>query len=56
MENETEAHKLLQDEGVASRFLGHLREHDQIMGFVMEKVERRTPGSADKTACMPHTS
>lgn len=52
MENETEAYKVLQGGGVAPRFLGHLREHDQITGFVMEKIEGRRPGSDDTTACV----
>ncbi|KAF8248813.1 hypothetical protein K440DRAFT_623853 [Wilcoxina mikolae CBS 423.85] len=49
--NETQMYKIIDGLGLAPAFLGHITENGRIMGFLLEKVEGRSAGIEDLTAC-----
>lgn len=51
IERETRAYQLLEDSGVAPRFLAHVHENGRIMGFLLEKIEGRPASIQDLSAC-----
>ena len=51
IEQETRAYKILENTGIAPRFLGHIHEHGRVMGFVLEKVEGRPATIEDLSRC-----
>ncbi|KFY72263.1 hypothetical protein V499_07593 [Pseudogymnoascus sp. VKM F-103] len=51
LEQETRIYRLLSGSGLAPRFLGHIREGDRVIGFVLEKVAGRAAAVEDLEAC-----
>ena len=51
IEQETRAYQLLEGSGLAPRFLGHVHENGRIMGFLVEKLEGRSPSLQDLSIC-----
>ncbi|PYI33561.1 hypothetical protein BP00DRAFT_338887, partial [Aspergillus indologenus CBS 114.80] len=52
MENETTVYELLNGHGIGPRFLGHLTEHDRVIGFLMERITNaRHAGPEDLELC-----
>ncbi|OBT83909.1 hypothetical protein VE02_08411 [Pseudogymnoascus sp. 03VT05] len=51
LEQETRIYRLLSGSGLTPRFLGHIREGDRVIGFVLEKVAGRAAGVEDLEAC-----
>lgn len=51
IEQETRAYRILENTGIAPRFLGHIHEHGRVMGFVLEKVEGRPATIEDLSRC-----
>lgn len=51
MENETAIYEAIAGHDVGPAFLGHLVEHDRIMGILIEKVEGTHAGIEDLQAC-----
>ena len=51
IEQETRAYQLLENSGLAPRFLAHVHENGRIMGFLLEKIEGRPAFFQDLTAC-----
>ncbi|KAL5349769.1 hypothetical protein ACLOAV_004801 [Pseudogymnoascus australis] len=53
LEQETRIYRLLAsaDSELAPRFLGHIREGERVIGFVLEKVVGRAAGTEDLAAC-----
>ncbi|OJJ98532.1 hypothetical protein ASPACDRAFT_62033 [Aspergillus aculeatus ATCC 16872] len=52
MENETTVYQWLNGHGIGPRFLGHLTEHDRVIGFFMERIpDARHAGPADIGLC-----
>lgn len=51
LEHETRIYHLLSGSGLTPRFLGHIREGDRVIGFVLEKVPGRAAGVEDLAAC-----
>ncbi|OBT65402.1 hypothetical protein VE03_06037 [Pseudogymnoascus sp. 23342-1-I1] len=51
LEQETRIYRLLADSGLAPRFLGHVREGQRVIGFVLEKVAGRAAEVEDLGAC-----
>lgn len=51
IEQETRVYRILENTGIAPRFLGHIHEHGRIMGFVLEKVEGRPATIKDFSQC-----
>ncbi|KAI8965025.1 hypothetical protein F5Y11DRAFT_314412 [Daldinia sp. FL1419] len=51
IEKETRAYQLLEGSGLAPRFLAHVREGRRIIGFLLEKLEGRTPSFQDLSIC-----
>ncbi len=47
VERETRIYARLEGTGLAPRFLGHVREHDRIVGFLLERAEGRHAGIED---------
>ena len=43
--------RILENTGIAPRFLGHIHEHGRVMGFVLEKVEGRLATIEDLSCC-----
>lgn len=48
---ETEAYSWLEGHGIRPRFLGHLKEEDRIIGFLLEKVQGRHATIQDLVGC-----
>ncbi|KAJ5087550.1 hypothetical protein N7456_011166 [Penicillium angulare] len=48
---ETSAYQRLENTGLAPRFLGHIHEHERIIGFLLEKVEGRHADINDLKSC-----
>lgn len=51
IEQETRAYRMLENTGIAPRFLGHIHEHGRVMGLLLEKVEGRPAGIEDLSQC-----
>lgn len=51
IERETRAYKILENTGIAPRFLGHIHEHGRVIGFVLEEVEGRPATIGDLSRC-----
>ena len=51
IEQETRVYRILENTGIAPRFLGHIHEHGRIMGFVLERVEGRPATIRDLSKC-----
>ncbi|KAE8419720.1 hypothetical protein BDV36DRAFT_294062 [Aspergillus pseudocaelatus] len=51
IERETQAYKMLEQTGLAPRFLGHVHEHGRVIGFVLEKLEGRHSYIEDLSTC-----
>ncbi|KAK7466353.1 hypothetical protein VKT23_005081 [Stygiomarasmius scandens] len=49
--NETSVYKLIEGCGIGPRFIGHLLEHDRVIGFVLEKVDGRFANIDDLDVC-----
>ncbi|KAJ1713109.1 hypothetical protein NYO67_4754 [Aspergillus flavus] len=50
-DTETQAYKMLEQTGLAPRFLGHVHEHGRVVGFVLEKLNGRHGGIEDLSVC-----
>lgn len=51
--NESRAYRLVAGKGIAPRFLGHVAEHGDVIGFVVQYIENaRQPGRGDLLACL----
>ncbi|EFE44234.1 hypothetical protein TRV_01010 [Trichophyton verrucosum HKI 0517] len=48
---ETRAYKLLEESGLAPRFLGHVHEHGRVIGILVEKIEGREASIGDLPVC-----
>ncbi|OOO05196.1 hypothetical protein OAory_01067120 [Aspergillus oryzae] len=42
---------MLEQTGLAPRFLGHIHEHGRVVGFVLEKLNGRHGGIEDLSVC-----
>ena len=51
IERETRVYRMLENTGIAPRFLGHIHEHGRVMGLVLEKVEGRPATIEDLSHC-----
>jgi predicted Ser/Thr protein kinase len=51
VETETVIYQVINGHGIGPSFLGHLVEHDRVMGFLVEKIEGRPGRIADLGAC-----
>ena len=51
IERETRAYKILENTGIAPRFLGHIHEHGRVIGFVLEELEGRPATIGDLSRC-----
>lgn len=51
VEDETRIHQLLQNTGIAPKFLGHIHEEGRVTGFLLEKPEGRPACIDDLEVC-----
>lgn len=49
--DETAAYEELQPYNIGPKFLGHIVEHDRVVGMLLEKIEGRHPGIEDLEIC-----
>lgn len=50
-EKETRAYQMLEDSGLAPRFLAHVHEGGRVIGFLLEKLEGRSASIQDLKSC-----
>jgi predicted Ser/Thr protein kinase len=51
VETETAIYQAIDGHGIGPTFLGHLIEHDRVIGFLIEKLDGHYAGIADLGAC-----
>jgi len=51
VETETAVYQVIDGHGIGPAFLGHLIEHNRVIGFLIERMEGRRAGMADIKAC-----
>ncbi|PYI06516.1 hypothetical protein BO78DRAFT_292677, partial [Aspergillus sclerotiicarbonarius CBS 121057] len=51
IEMETRIHQALRDTDIGPRFLGHIHEHGDVRGFLVENIEGREVTGDDSLAC-----
>jgi tRNA A-37 threonylcarbamoyl transferase component Bud32 len=51
IERETQVYHLLQETGIAPRFLGHVHEGGRVIGFLLEKLDGHPAGIEHLSSC-----